>query len=363
MESISNIVTPFLNNHKIHSDQAIHQVQQLCRVLNKKTALKIAGLSANTFHYRINKLTKKCTDSPFALCLCSHPLQLSFKELHTMKRLLSDERFMCWPISSIAFFAIRNKLVAASISTWYKYASFLGLRNKKQKVKPYRKKGLVTTEPNQFLHVDTTFWNIEHDVKAAIVFVSDNYSKAILGWNIALQKNADNVKTALQQAIETIHQFHPNQICATLMADGGKENHNTTITELLLNTTNLDITKIIALKDIAFSNAPIEAINKIMKGYLRHHKPNTLDQITECIRLAVYDYSCVRPHGSLNGRIPMEIYTNQHLSIETRTYTTEAKMERIGRTDEIDHPSPIQTDHSGPIETDHLRPIEIDHLD
>ena len=36
---------------------------------------------------------------------------------------------------------------------------------------------------------------------------------------------------------------------------------------------------------------------------------------------------------------------------------------RGGRTDEIDHLSPIQTDHPEPIETDHLRPIEIDHLD
>jgi transposase InsO family protein len=298
-------------------------------ILNKKTALKIAGLSANTYHYRLQKLTKKCTDSAFALCFRSHPLQLSFKELNTMKRLLNDERFICWPISSIAHFANLNELLAASISTWYKYTSFFGLRLKKQKVKGFRKKGLVTTEPNQFLHVDTTFWNIEHDVKAAIVFVSDNYSKAILGWNIALQKNAENVKMALQQAIETIHKFHPNQVCATLMADGGKENHNTTITELLLDTTNPDITKIIALKDIAFSNAPIEAINKIMKVYLRHHKPNTLDQLAECIRLAVYDYSCVRPHGSLNGRIPMEVYTNQHVYIETTSYSMEAKIERI----------------------------------
>ncbi|WP_299255839.1 hypothetical protein [uncultured Cytophaga sp.] len=45
--------------------------------------------------------------------------------------------------------------------------------------------------------------------------------------------------------------------------------------------------------------------------------------------MAVYDYSCVRPHASLNGRIPMEVYTNQHLSIETTTYSTEAKIKRI----------------------------------
>ena len=83
--------------------------------------------------------------------------------------------------------------------------------------------GLTTTAPNQFLHVDTTFWNIEYDVKAAIVFVSDNFSKAIQGWNITLHKNADNVKCALEKAIQTIHQFHPAHLCVMLMADGVKK--------------------------------------------------------------------------------------------------------------------------------------------
>ena len=113
------------------------------------------------------------------------------------------------------------------------------------------------------------------------------------------------------------------------MADGGKENHNTTIHELLQNTPQPEITKIIAQKDIAFSNAAVEAINKIIKVYLRHYKPNTLPQLIECIHLTVQDYCFVRPHGSLNGKTPMEVYTDQQLNTATNAFMIQAKAERV----------------------------------
>ena len=326
--SVADIITPFLNKHKRYKDKIINEVQRLCTVLPKRTALKLVGLSANAFHYRLSKLNRLCHDSAFNLCLRRHPLQLSSKEINIMKCLIHDQRFVCWPISSIAWFAQRSNLLGVALGTWYKYLPIIGFKRKTKPVKEVRI-GLKAIAPNQFLHVDTTFWNIEQDVKAAIVFVSDNFSKAILGWNISLHKNADNVKCALDKAIQTIHQFHPDHICTFLIADGGKENHNTTIDELLAATDNPTITKIIAQKDISFSNAPIEAINKIIKVYLNHYKPNSLPLLIECIRLAVYNYSFVRPHGSLNGMIPMELYTNQHLNIDIKSYMMKAKTERI----------------------------------
>jgi len=291
-------------------------------------ALKIAGLTTHAFHYHLNKLKYLCHDSVWAACLRRHPLQLSFKEVNIMKQLLNDERFICWPVSSIAYFAQRTELLAVSLSTWYKYLPKISF---KKKIRPEKETqtGLITTAPNQFLHVDTTFWNIEHDVKAAIVFVTDNFSKAILGWSVSLQKNAGNVKCALDHAIQTIHQYHPDHLCTILMADGGTENHNTTIHELLKNTPQPEITKIIAQKDISFSNAPVEAINKIIKNYLRHHNPSTLPLLIKCIRSIVYDYSFIRPHGSLNGATPMEVYTNQQLNINPKAFMIQSKTERI----------------------------------
>ena len=72
-----------------------------------------------------------------------------------------------------------------ALSTFYNYAALLGLKRKRLKGL-VKRQGIRATTPNEYLHVDTTFWGLDHDLKAAIVLVSDNFSKAILGWNIAL---------------------------------------------------------------------------------------------------------------------------------------------------------------------------------
>lgn len=40
------------------------------------------------------------------------------------------------------------------------------------------------------LALDTTKWELENGAKACIVFVTDNFSKTILGWNMSLSGKA-----------------------------------------------------------------------------------------------------------------------------------------------------------------------------
>ena len=89
-------------------------------------------------------------------------------------------------------FKVCKNQLSISLSTFYKYVRVLGL--KKYWPKAIAKTvGIVSTKPNQYLHVDTTFWEFSSSVKAAIVFVSDNYSKAILGWEVAVGNTSKNV--------------------------------------------------------------------------------------------------------------------------------------------------------------------------
>jgi hypothetical protein len=60
-----------------------------------------------------------------------------------------------------------------------------------------------------------------------------------------------------------------------------------------------------------------------------HHNPSTLPLLIKCIRSIVYDYSFIRPHGSLNGATPMEVYTNQQLNINPKAFMMQSKTERI----------------------------------
>ena len=215
-----------------------------------------------------------------------------------------------------------------SLSTFYKYVNLLEL-NRTWKKAFEKTHGLKASFPNQYLHVDTTYFEFQPGIKAAIVFVSDNFSKNILGWSIALKNGAENVKSALKMAIQTIHQYHPNHLCTTLVADGGSENHAVNIDNLLRETEHPLITKIIALKDIRFSNSPIEAINKIAKRYLRILDPKTYEKLIACIEFIVTDYSQKRPHGSLKGLTPFEAYIQPELKLNFKTKMIEAKENRI----------------------------------
>lgn len=59
-----------------------------------------------------------------------------------------------------------------------------------------RKVGLLAQKPNEYLHVDTTYYLISHDQKVCITFVMDNYSKMILGFEVAEKLSFQVVKGA-----------------------------------------------------------------------------------------------------------------------------------------------------------------------
>ncbi|WMJ71965.1 integrase core domain-containing protein [Cytophagaceae bacterium ABcell3] len=166
-------------------------------------------------------------------------------------------------------------------------------------------------------------------MKRAIVFVSDNFSRNILGWSVGERCCAENVKNALAMAIQSIKFHYSDFVCATLVADGGSENHAVTISQLLETTPNPEITKVVALKDIAFSNSPVEAVNKVMKRYLRYYEPDSGERLYECLSLAVEDYCSVRPHVSLGGRTPLEAYTDVFPDLDFTEKTRQAREVRV----------------------------------
>ena len=176
--------------------------------------------------------------------------------------------------------------------------------------------------------MDTTFYPLPDGTKAAIVFVSDNFSKYILGWACSLKHRAQNVIEALQMAMQTIRTYHPHQLVSLLVSDGGSENNALSVEEWLEITEDPKITKLIALKDIAFSNSPIEAIHKIMKRYIRKQEPQNFQQLLSGLPAHVFDYSSIRPHGSLKGYTPVEAYTQKAISMD---FSEQSKLARVQR--------------------------------
>jgi putative transposase len=113
------------------------------------------------------------------------------------------------------------------------------------------------------------------------------------------------------------------------LRERGGENHADIVEALLAATKDPIITKLIAQRDIRFSNSPIEAINKILKQYLRHYNPRTPDALERVIVHFVQDYGSVRPHGTLKGLIPMEAYRHPDVKPNFRKAAQEVRLIRL----------------------------------
>jgi transposase InsO family protein len=326
---LSNVVLPVLTKSKENKVLVLESLQQLFQVLPKKVALHIFNISPTTFYNWMAVEKVNCGLSPIDLCYKRHPLQLAKVEVEKITTLFKNTDFQCWPASSIYYYALRENELSISLSTFYKYVNLLGLKRKWKKSIFEKTNPLVTTKPNEYIHIDTTFWTLTNGIKAAIVLVCDNFSKNILGWNISLKKDGENAKAALCKAVETIQKHHPDLPSTILVTDGGGENHNKIIDEYLTNLAMPEISKILALKDELFSNSAIEAINKIIKRYLRKELPNTFEELVESIEDIIHDYTTIRPHGSLKGLTPIECYTSQNVNIDFSQQKIQAKINRI----------------------------------
>jgi len=307
----SDIFLPILKN-TYYRERFVSMAQELNTVMPRKKLLKLFRLSSHQFSYLLTDIKEKCGLSVLNRCFNKHPNQLTQEDVENLKELYRKKEYACWPNSSIYFKGLQESLINYSLTTFYKYIRLLGLKRKFITPKPDWK-GCKSTRTNEYFHVDTTFIKkLPSGEKAAIVLLSDNFSRAILGYNLASENGAEFVKKAMEMSIKTVQENHPNLIeKTTLVADGGSENHAACITELISLTKSPIMNKVIALKDVLFSNSQIEAINKIMKRYIRYHKPQSLEELEKLLPEIIHDYNFIRPHLALKGMTPMDVYTNK----------------------------------------------------
>ncbi len=73
----------------------------------------------------------------------------------------------------------------------------------------------------------------------------------------------------------------------------------------------------------------MEAVNKIVKRYLRFYKPSTFEDVMNCLKLIENDYNHKRPHGSLKGLTPIEAYRQPEKILDHTADKRAAKTLRI----------------------------------
>jgi putative transposase len=106
-------------------------VQRYSKNIDLKLILRLCKVPISVYYNWRNRVLKPFETSPVWLCKKTWPHQLSAKEVLVMKNLLLGERFRFWPVCSIAFYAIREKILSVSLPTWYLYQRKLGITRPK----------------------------------------------------------------------------------------------------------------------------------------------------------------------------------------------------------------------------------------
>jgi putative transposase len=263
-----------------------------------------------------------------SLCLKRYPRQLQRKEINKIKGMLTSPSYEHWPIVSIAALALRKGSVVASLYSWYKYARLFELSHKWY-TRTKKQVGLIATKPNEYLHIDTTYYYISEGKKVCITFVMDNYSKMILGFSVEERLSFTLIRTAITNALIPIGEKQKQNHCF-LVSDGGKENNNKQIDQFISEIAEHRLTKIVALKDIQFSNSPVEAIHKIMKGrYIKNRKFESLEGLAKFLNEAVHDYNYQRPHYKHFPKTPAEAYFDITLKLDVRKRISKTVRQRV----------------------------------
>jgi transposase InsO family protein len=234
-----------------------------------------------------------------------------FKEPFSSER---SRKWLGWPVVSIYYYAKKNNILNISIHSWYKYCKLLGLSKRIPRCLKKRRLGVRASFPHQFWHADVTVFKTLDNVKAYIYLIVDNFSRAILAWDVSLNLSAsirlDSTKDVYNRFIlNSGNNFNnandDNDV--HLIVDGGSENNNSVVDEYI---STVSIKKLIAQKDIVFSNSLVESVNKIIKyrSLFLHNIPN-IDALKKHLDEFIPVYNNVRPHVSLNGFTPNEVLT------------------------------------------------------
>jgi hypothetical protein len=100
--------------------------------------------------------------------------------------------------------------------------------------------GSIAAKPNEYLHIDTTYYCISETKRVCTTFGMDNYSKMILGFAIEERLSFTLIRTAITNALIPIIQ---KQNHSFLVSDGGKENNNKPIDQFIAEISEHRLTK------------------------------------------------------------------------------------------------------------------------
>ena len=275
-------------------------IERSTAVLPLHIVLRVLRLSHSRYHSW--KREKECGLDDITSCPRLSPQQLTPAEVDMMKKMVTSDEYRHVPTGTLALLAQRLGKVFASSSTWYRLIRIHDWRRPRKRIHPAKPKvGIRASRPNEIWHVDTTLIRLLDGSRAYLHAVIDNFSRRILAWKVSATFDPSATAELLLCSARHLQDTKP-----TLLVDGGVENFNLAVDELvesgLLN-------RLLAMTEITFSNSLIESWWRVLKHQWLYL--NTLDTVSTIRRLVTFyvqEHNTRLPHSAFRGQTPDEMY-------------------------------------------------------
>ncbi|MDJ0974712.1 MAG: DDE-type integrase/transposase/recombinase [Planctomycetota bacterium] len=271
-------------------------------VLGLRRILRAIGLSPSRLA-AWRRAAKGCALDDVSSCPTTSPHRLTADEISTIGAMVTAPEYRHVPTGRLAMLAQRIGRVFASASTWYRLVRERGWRRPRLRVHPSGpKQGIRATKPNELWHIDTTIIRLLDGTRAYLHAVIDNFSRRILAWRVHDRMQAGNSVEVLVEAGAGLDR----ELRPTLIADGGIENRNAAVDELIDSGL---LERVLAMVDIAFSNSLIEAWWRSVKhNWLFLHQLDSVSKVRGLVAFYVEEHNARIPHSAFKGRTPDEMY-------------------------------------------------------
>jgi len=293
--------------------------------LSLRSALRILKLSPTRYHSW--KREEICALEDVSSCPRTSPHQLTSEEIAVVKDMVTSEEYRHVPTGTLALLAQRLGKVLASPATWYRLVRTHRWRRPRTRVHPAKPKiGIRASKPNEIWHVDTTVIRLLDGTRAYLHAVIDNFSRRILSWRVSDRFEPGNTVLVL---LEAVRQVDPLGETPTLLTDGGVENFNAGVDELIESGL---LRRLLAMTDISFSNSMIESWWRVLKHHWLYL--NSLDSVLTINKLVTFyvrEHNTRLPHSAFRGQTPDEMYfgTGEHVPAELEAAKKVARHARL----------------------------------
>lgn len=295
-----------------NKESVIDLVNNLPVEFDRDLVCKFLQITPHQFKIWNNNRLYRCLFTAIGYCRKRFPNQIPQKEINVLKGMMSRKRFETWSIASVWGYAIKNCHISMSRASWYRYCLGLGISEKRKPENKPRNKGSVkATRPNQIWHIDVTEFVTADYVKFYVHTVLDNFSRKIIAYTVSRDKTARTRLISLKEAIFSQFKTQLSNQDLDLIADGGPENDNFRVRNLIQNSKSLvNIQLKIAKRDVSYSNSMIEGSFKTLKQFLRKRGEIFSHTFHKEIDFFVRDYNSIRPHYHHEIYTPDEVHEN-----------------------------------------------------